>query len=42
METILRKIDKLGRVVLPMDFRKVLGLEARQRLCFLSRKILLQ
>lgn len=27
METVLRKIDKLGRVVLPMDFRKALGLE---------------
>ena len=26
MENILRKIDKLGRVVLPMDFRKALGL----------------
>ena len=24
---IMRKIDKLGRIVLPMDFRKALGLE---------------
>lgn len=27
MEVIARKIDKLGRIVLPMDFRKALGLE---------------
>ncbi|MBQ8341517.1 MAG: AbrB family transcriptional regulator [Clostridia bacterium] len=27
METAVRKIDKLGRIVLPMDFRKALGLE---------------
>ena len=27
MNIVSRKIDKLGRIVLPMDFRKVLGLE---------------
>ena len=27
METIERRIDKLGRIVLPMNFRKALGLE---------------
>lgn len=27
MESVSRKIDKLGRIVLPMDFRKALGLE---------------
>ena len=27
MEIIERRIDKLGRIVLPMDFRKALGLE---------------
>ena len=27
MELVERKIDKLGRIVLPMDFRKALGLE---------------
>ena len=27
MNIISRKIDKLGRIVLPMDFRKALGLE---------------
>lgn len=27
MEVIERRIDKLGRIVLPMDFRKALGLE---------------
>ena len=27
MDIISRKIDKLGRIVLPMDFRKALGLE---------------
>ena len=27
METVKRKIDKLGRIVLPMDFRKSLELE---------------
>ena len=27
MELVARKIDKLGRIVLPMDFRKALGLE---------------
>jgi transcriptional pleiotropic regulator of transition state genes len=27
MNIVLRKIDKLGRIVLPMDFRKALGLE---------------
>lgn len=27
MEVVERKIDRLGRIVLPMDFRKALGLE---------------
>lgn len=27
MDVVERKIDKLGRIVLPMDFRKALGLE---------------
>ena len=27
MALVERKIDKLGRIVLPMSFRKVLGLE---------------
>lgn len=27
MKQVTRKIDKLGRIVLPMDFRKALGLE---------------
>jgi len=27
MNVIERRIDKLGRIVLPMDFRKALGLE---------------
>ena len=27
MNVVERKIDKLGRIVLPMDFRKALGLE---------------
>jgi len=27
MNIVERKIDKLGRIVLPMDFRKALGLE---------------
>ena len=27
MNIVSRKIDKLGRIVLPMDFRKALGLE---------------
>ena len=27
MELVERKIDKLGRIVLPMDFRRALGLE---------------
>lgn len=27
MEVITRRIDELGRVVLPMDFRKALGLK---------------
>lgn len=26
MKAITRKIDKLGRIVLPMDYRKALGL----------------
>lgn len=26
MQIVARKIDKLGRIVLPMDFRKALGL----------------
>ena len=26
MEVVLKRIDKLGRIVLPMDFRKTLGL----------------
>ena len=26
MQVITRRIDKLGRIVLPMDYRKVLGL----------------
>ena len=31
MQTISRKIDKLGRIVLPMDYRKALGLEGEVR-----------
>ena len=31
MQTISRKIDKLGRIVLPMDYRKTLGLEGEVR-----------
>lgn len=31
MQTISRKIDKLGRIVLPMDYRKALGLEGGAR-----------
>ena len=27
MRSVARKIDKLGRIVLPMDFRKALGLD---------------
>lgn len=27
MDIVYRKIDKLGRIVLPIDFRKALGLE---------------
>lgn len=27
MKSITRKIDNLGRIVLPMDFRRALGLE---------------
>lgn len=27
MQIVARKIDKLGRIVLPMDFRKILGME---------------
>lgn len=27
MESVARRIDKLGRIVLPMDFRKALDLE---------------
>ena len=27
MEIVERKIDRLGRIVLPMDFRRALGLE---------------
>lgn len=27
MNVVERRIDKLGRIVLPMDFRKALGLE---------------
>lgn len=27
MEIITRRIDKLGRIVLPMDYRKALGLD---------------
>jgi len=27
MENILRKIDKAGRIVLPIDFRKSLGIK---------------
>ena len=27
MNIVSRKLDKLGRIVLPMDFRKALGLE---------------
>lgn len=26
MNTIVRKVDKLGRIVLPMNYRKALGL----------------
>ena len=31
MNIISRKIDKLGRIVLPMDFRKALGLEGEAK-----------
>ena len=31
MQTISRKIDKLGRIVLHMDYRKALGLEGEVR-----------
>ena len=27
MQTVKRKIDKLGRIVLPVDYRKALGLK---------------
>ena len=27
MEIVTRNVDKLGRIVLPMDFRRTLGLE---------------
>ena len=27
MESITKKIDRLGRIVLPVDFKKALGLE---------------
>ena len=28
MNAIIRRVDKLGRIVLPMNYRKVLGLTA--------------
>jgi len=31
MKNVSRKIDKLGRIVLPMDFRRALGLEGEAR-----------
>ena len=30
---VSRKIDKLGRIVLPMDFRRVLGIEGEAEVC---------
>ena len=32
MQTISRRIDRLGRIVLPMDYRKALGLGAEARI----------
>ena len=32
MKLVERRIDKLGRIVLPMDFRKALGLEGEAEL----------
>lgn len=33
MIEVERKIDKLGRIVLPMDFRKALGLKEEESVC---------
>ena len=33
MKSITRKIDKLGRIVLPIDFRKSMGLEINSEIC---------
>ena len=33
MKVITRKINKLGRIVLPMDFRKLLRLEIDSEIC---------
>ena len=32
MEAITKRIDHLGRIVLPMDFRKALGLSANSEI----------
>ena len=31
MKPIIRKIDKLGRIVLPIDYRKALGLSDKSK-----------
>ena len=41
MQAVERRIDKLGRIVLPMDFRKALGLEgeAKVSICICDNSI---
>lgn len=35
---ILRKIDKLGRLVIPIDLRKQYGLNPKDKVCFTVRE----
>lgn len=44
METINRKIDELGRIVLPFEFRQALGIETKNNLHLLidSDRIILE
>ena len=40
MQVITRRIDKLGRIVLPMDYRKALGLFQNQRSSYVLKVML--
>ena len=43
MKTVIKKIDKLGRIVLPLDYRKILNLceNSEVALCIEKNKIMI-